>query len=206
MAPSHHLNQCWNIVNWTIRNKLKWNFNLNSNIFIQRNTFESVVCEMVAISSWSQCVNEWRVPTYTSPTILGYPKQKWLTILTYNSHAIISEIFRNALQYSPNYYQTIPIQLSPNNSHPIVTWKFWIQLHVSADNSQPIFISNAQPIYTCNAQYWPNQIFCFIFSVQIQTYGLFHYSCDNLTPLANCLIHYTSFIQNSLNNTFPFCI
>ena len=24
--PSHYLNQCWNIVNWTIANKLQWNF------------------------------------------------------------------------------------------------------------------------------------------------------------------------------------
>ena len=24
MVPSHYLNQCWNIVNWTIRNKLQW--------------------------------------------------------------------------------------------------------------------------------------------------------------------------------------
>ena len=36
------------IVNWTIRNKLQWNFNLNSNIFIQQNAFEDIVCEMVA--------------------------------------------------------------------------------------------------------------------------------------------------------------
>ena len=27
-APSHYLNQCWNIVNWTFRNKLQWNSNL----------------------------------------------------------------------------------------------------------------------------------------------------------------------------------
>ena len=25
-APSHYLNQCWIIVNWTLRNKLLWNF------------------------------------------------------------------------------------------------------------------------------------------------------------------------------------
>ena len=31
-APSHYLNQCWNIVNWTLRNKVERNFNLNSNI------------------------------------------------------------------------------------------------------------------------------------------------------------------------------
>ena len=28
-APSHYLNQCWNIVNWTSRNNLQWNFNRN---------------------------------------------------------------------------------------------------------------------------------------------------------------------------------
>ena len=34
-APSHYLNRCWNIVNWTLRNKLQWNFSQNSYIFIQ---------------------------------------------------------------------------------------------------------------------------------------------------------------------------
>ena len=37
--PSHYLNQCWNIVNWTFRNKLQWHFNRNSNIFIQEIAF-----------------------------------------------------------------------------------------------------------------------------------------------------------------------
>ena len=48
-APSHYLNQCWNIVNWTLGNKLRENFNRNSNIFIQENAFENVVCEMASI-------------------------------------------------------------------------------------------------------------------------------------------------------------
>ena len=48
---------CWNIVNWTLRNKLHWNFNRNSNIFIQENALESVVCEMATILSRPQCVN-----------------------------------------------------------------------------------------------------------------------------------------------------
>ena len=58
VAPSHYLNQCWNIVNWTLRNKLQWNLNRNSNIFIQENAFESVVCETVAILSLPQCVKK----------------------------------------------------------------------------------------------------------------------------------------------------
>ena len=52
-----NLNQRWNIVNWTLRNKLQWNFNRKPNMFIQDNAFESVVCEMAAIFSRPQCVN-----------------------------------------------------------------------------------------------------------------------------------------------------
>ena len=44
------------IVNLTFRNKLQWNFNRNSKIFIQENAFENVVCEMVSISSRPQWV------------------------------------------------------------------------------------------------------------------------------------------------------
>ena len=56
-APSHYLNQCWNIVYWTLRNKLRWNVNRNSYIFIQENAFQNVVWKMAAILSRSQCVN-----------------------------------------------------------------------------------------------------------------------------------------------------
>ena len=55
-APSHYLNQCWDIVNWTLRNKLHWNFNRYSYIFIQENSFENVVWKMAAILSRPQCV------------------------------------------------------------------------------------------------------------------------------------------------------
>ena len=55
-APSHYLNQCWNIVNWTIRHKIQWNFNQNESIFIQENAFEKIVCEIAAILSQRQCV------------------------------------------------------------------------------------------------------------------------------------------------------
>ena len=51
LMPSHYLNQWWNIINSTHRNKLKWNFNQNLYIFIQKNAFENVFCEMAAILS-----------------------------------------------------------------------------------------------------------------------------------------------------------
>ena len=57
-APSHYLNQCWHVVNWTIRNKLQWIFNYNTCIYIEENTLENVVWEMAAILSRPQCVKK----------------------------------------------------------------------------------------------------------------------------------------------------
>ena len=52
-APSPYLNQWWNIVNWTLKNKRQQ----NSHIFIKENAFENIFCEMAAILSRPQCVN-----------------------------------------------------------------------------------------------------------------------------------------------------
>ena len=46
MFQQHYLNQCWNIVNWTLGNILQWNFIWNSSNFIEKKKFENVVCEM----------------------------------------------------------------------------------------------------------------------------------------------------------------
>ena len=43
------------------RNKIKWNFNHNSNIFIQENAFENVVCEMAAFLSLPQLVKYFKL-------------------------------------------------------------------------------------------------------------------------------------------------
>ena len=62
--PSHYLNQCWIIVNWTLRNKLQLNFNWNSYIFIQENALDKVVCKMAAILSQPQWVNLTKSASY----------------------------------------------------------------------------------------------------------------------------------------------
>ena len=56
-ASSHYLNRWWNIVNWTLRNKVQWNRKQNSCIFIQENAFENVVWKMAVFLSRPQCVN-----------------------------------------------------------------------------------------------------------------------------------------------------
>ena len=70
--PNHYLNQCWNIVSWTFGNKLQWNLNQNSYIFIQENAFENVVWKMAAILSRLQCVkHEWHAESGLVTTLRG---------------------------------------------------------------------------------------------------------------------------------------
>ena len=53
---SYYLNQCWCIVNWTLRNKLQWNRSRNLYTFIQENAFGNVVCELSTILYRLQCL------------------------------------------------------------------------------------------------------------------------------------------------------
>ena len=59
LLPSHYLNQCWVIIDWTLRNKLQWKCNQFSKLFIDENSSENIVCEMAAIWSTGRWVNLW---------------------------------------------------------------------------------------------------------------------------------------------------
>ena len=83
-APSHYLSHCWYIVNWTLGNKLQWNSDQNTKLFIHKNESENIICEIAAILSrgrwvWKQiilahnsiiasnfyvCLVQWNVLTY----------------------------------------------------------------------------------------------------------------------------------------------
>ena len=60
-ASTHNLNQCWLIIKWALGNKLRWNFNKNTQPFVHINASSNIVCEMaVAIFSrrrWFKSVN-----------------------------------------------------------------------------------------------------------------------------------------------------
>ena len=51
----YYMNQCWLIINWTLRNKHQWNWNPDENIFCQQNSFKNI-CEMAAILYRPFCV------------------------------------------------------------------------------------------------------------------------------------------------------
>ena len=50
-APSHYLSQHWIIVQYTIRDKLLWNLNKKTKLFIHKSAPENTACEMAAILS-----------------------------------------------------------------------------------------------------------------------------------------------------------
>ena len=75
LAPNaHYLNQCWVIGNWTLRNKLQWNFNQNKKLFIHENASENITCEIVAILSRGRWV-KWIPPTQI---FWHQPKDTWM--------------------------------------------------------------------------------------------------------------------------------
>ena len=58
------LNQCWVVVNWTLRNKFQWNLNQNTKLLIHKNASENIVCEMAAILSRGRWVKSYIALTF----------------------------------------------------------------------------------------------------------------------------------------------
>ena len=85
-TPSHYLNQCWYIVNWTLGHKLQWNLNPNlyTCIFIQefQNAFENGIWKMVSILSQPQCVdmNKVFMLMYSRSVTRPEMDQNWLLL------------------------------------------------------------------------------------------------------------------------------
>ena len=68
--PSHYLNQCCNIFNSHLGNKLQWNLKRNSYIFIQEQAFDNG--KMIAVSSRPKFTKtKWNIDN-----VLAIPKSK----------------------------------------------------------------------------------------------------------------------------------
>ena len=116
---------------FTLRNILQWNFNRNSDIFIQENAFESVVCEMAAILSRPQCVNSLWCSYTTWHHLSGsswvekmtnhYPNQWWLLVkwVLRNQHQ-----WKSSKQNKINFHLTKCIwKLSPAKCRPVFLFR-----------------------------------------------------------------------------------
>ena len=62
LLGGHYLNQWWLIVNW---NTFQWNFDRDTNIFIEEYAFKNVVCETPAIlSQCGKCIFKQPIRSY----------------------------------------------------------------------------------------------------------------------------------------------
>ena len=75
LARSHYLNQLWNIVNGTPRNKLQWNLNRNAHIFFQEIACENIVWIMSNFLSRPHCVNTSGKPECSALVASGH---RWI--------------------------------------------------------------------------------------------------------------------------------
>ena len=78
LVPSHYLNQCWLIVNWTFRNNFQWN--LNGNFLSRKCNWE---CSLPVTSPWHQQQSTNLVPPqYSSFNTRANGFQIWNMIYT----------------------------------------------------------------------------------------------------------------------------
>ena len=107
-SPSHYLIKCWNIVNWTLWNKLQWNLNRNIYILVKENAFENVVWRMATILSLPQCVetynqgSDWLLVGLGPFSITTFTNSNSIEMLYCShlcSHKVIAIIFYMTRQF-----------------------------------------------------------------------------------------------------------
>ena len=115
-APSHYLNQWWNIFNWTSSNKLRWNFNQNSYIFVEENAFENVVWKMASIFLGLNVLTHWgRVP-HNIRQLDNHPWfRQWLVAWSAPSH-FLNQCW-NIVNYSTHVKTILFAMLSAPPTH-----------------------------------------------------------------------------------------
>ena len=84
---SQYLNLCCVDVNWTLKNKLQWNYNQNTKLFIHENAFETILCEMAAIlprERWVKGFQCWQVRTNLNQVlpVFRLTQMSYMSVLT----------------------------------------------------------------------------------------------------------------------------
>ena len=132
-------NQCWLIVNWTLKNKIRQNFIRDLNIFTEEKTFKNVVCNMTAITSQPQCVNSaWRMICNVN-TNLCSPKTIPCVVQRVN-------FTLNSIGNMIRYLSLALIYWGWEKKPPLCRWRFQIQLILLKQGKSEGFESCDRPI------------------------------------------------------------
>ena len=100
--PTHYLNHFWNIINWSLKNKLQLNFKQNSNIFIQekciwkcrlRNSGNFVSKFLVPLSGPQQIIPQDQQPSNVCHKMLSsFSQLPWSAV--WSNGSLASELSR----------------------------------------------------------------------------------------------------------------
>ena len=117
-AKSLSKNQCWDIVNWTLMNKFKLNFNQNTKPSIHENASENIVCEKAAILPRGRWVNTHSIPYHAYRSYICVGKYgnigKW-QVLNYWFYVRIAMYPRADSSFAPSQWE--PALLCNDVSH-----------------------------------------------------------------------------------------
>ena len=115
-APSHYLNQCWVIVNWTLGDKLQWYFNQNTKPFIHEKEFK-----LSSVKRRPFCPGGDELTWYSVMCLsLTMPSNEWqwLDLNTGHQDNSPSNDHQSAMPYSTSNASNNTFALNPIHSLP----------------------------------------------------------------------------------------
>ena len=123
------------MVNWTLRNKLQWNFNENTKLFIQENASENIICEKVVILSKGRWVKMGNQNTYIHNTYSSThcPIDHSYFLIILRSYIRLGN-FRSS-RYKKTISLVIPdvrplMTIAPDHSTSVISMQYLYQLYV----------------------------------------------------------------------------
>ena len=146
--PSHYLNQCWDIVNQIFSNPLQWNFNRSSNIFIQENALENVVCKVADMLSWPQYVSHIMHSFFTDTGIIHTTGPWFIIKITSNQYrkshcgdktVVRSSYLHNGISYTSKTTSLYRIRAQSTILHMIIEIYEFTSVMISIVAVQLIF-------------------------------------------------------------------
>ena len=193
MAPSHYLNQCWNIVNCTIGNTLQRNLNQNWYPFIQENAFEPVVCEMAAIFlSASMCELRWK---WDRNGLIRFNTRNWWPL----GVEIDTIVYMKTIRSEQNGHHFVPLllrQLRVASPGLQQSWYWLCIINVSFSTMNDISYlrnlnvqkwNNCKHLFALNKFNWAWQVLIIMTFLKIVCFWNFSRFSQGIMSVSKCL-------------------
>ena len=102
-APSHYPNQCWLVVEWTLKNKFRWNMNQNTAIYIQEMHLKMLSTKRRTFCSGLMLSYQCRNPHVKDKTVfnMGIPYLAKTVLILNQGPVSILPVFQSMCRVKP---------------------------------------------------------------------------------------------------------